>query len=515
MKKITAIFMSLSFGWAFAQLNDSIFIPNNQFYQHQLDQLWENPLLYSNQNLKDFTQVELSYLQKQLNLKRVQTAREINQYNFKTEGIYNINPNLRLFGKFNYNFERELGLGYNLSSDRTENQITLRPNYLYAPKEAEWENQTYNIKGGTEYEFKNILFGVVVDYTNKNNFRKSDPRPEIATADYSGKAFLGYHFGSHILSIFGGLGRKTQTYDLISVNEYVNTTTNPEYYLRYVNGYGRVISFNSYPDYIHKNIDKTFGGAYAFQSKNHFVNVSYSYDKSMEDVFTRSADGTVYLDKSLIRFKYREISHFADLNYYYQGDENKWLAYFSYKTTQGDNYNVPEAGQNYRMTNDQFHLKTQFLNLDKDRTNYVIGADALYQKQSNIDLLGVIHKNVECVDFKIFANKDFFYESPSQRLNVEIAGLGYMPLSNDLSYQAVSSSAFYDAVISKDYVYDQTKKLGMSFGLQYYMPFKKRNSIKFFANFTNMFAVSKEYENMTGKSQNNNLYFNSGISLFY
>ena len=61
----------LSFGWASAQLNDSVFIPRNQFYYNQLERIWDNPIQFSKQKFSDFTETELRATVKELNMKRV------------------------------------------------------------------------------------------------------------------------------------------------------------------------------------------------------------------------------------------------------------------------------------------------------------------------------------------------------------------------------------------------------------------------------------------------------------
>ncbi|MBQ0152245.1 MAG: hypothetical protein KBS61_05060, partial [Chryseobacterium sp.] len=280
--KIIQIITVLSFVGVAAQTNDSIFVPKNQLYYKQYDKIWDNPIQFSQFKIKDFTETELSATLKEGNFRRAQNAESSNQFEFKTQGIFNIAENLRVLGSFDYQFVTEKQVGFNLTSDRTEDQFLMNPHYIFVPKKGNWESQKYNLMGGISYTLSNFDFGATANYRNNNSVRKSDPRPQINTADYSGKLFAGYHLGKHQVSIFGGLGRKSDAYDVDYLNKLNNSPSNPDYYMRFSDGYGRLLFFKDFSNFNYKTIDRNFGAGYAYQGKNHHFNINYSYSKTMQ-----------------------------------------------------------------------------------------------------------------------------------------------------------------------------------------------------------------------------------------
>lgn len=512
----------LSFGWASAQLNDSIFIPRNQFYYNQLERIWDNPIQFSKQKFSDFTETELRATVKELNMKRVQTAESSSEFGFKTQGIYNISEKLRLLGSFDYQFLTEKNLGYNLTTDRTEDQFVLNPNYLFVPKKANWETQTYHLKGGLSYQiWKGLELGALVDYKNLSSYRKSDPRPEIKTADYSGKIFAGYRLGKHQLSVFGGLGRKTETYDILSVNETMNAPSNPEYYVRFSNGYGRQIYFPSYTDYSYRTVDKNFGGGYSFETLKNFFNINFTYSKSMQDLFGNTGErdgrtsGYTYFDESLEKMKYRLVTYKTDANYWHKGDKMDFTSNVNFQSITGDNYNNAEFGQNYRMTLDKLSSVSSMILKDDQKIKFGATVEAVYNDFSAIDLLGVTYKYVKSLHLNIKFNKDIFYRD-TQKVNLEVGAMSYFPVSESLKYTPASSNTLlYDQVIKNDHEFDSTSKLGPQLGLQLYQKVSAKTNLKIFTNFATLFPLNKRFEQNTGYNGNPNLYFNAGISLFY
>ena len=102
-KKVIFYFILLVSCAANAQLTDSLLVQQNLFYNDVQQHFWKNPLFYTTQHLNDFTLTQIDFSQKNLNLKRVQTADRTTQYSFSTQGIYNVKPRLRLFGGFIFN----------------------------------------------------------------------------------------------------------------------------------------------------------------------------------------------------------------------------------------------------------------------------------------------------------------------------------------------------------------------------------------------------------------------------
>ncbi|MBB4805690.1 hypothetical protein HNP38_000962 [Chryseobacterium defluvii] len=514
--KIFHIVSFLSFGCVSAQLNDSIFIPANQIYYQQLNRIWDNPIQFSHQKFSDFTETELSAVVKDLNMKRVQTAESSNEFAFNTQGIFNISEKLRLLGSFDYQFVTEKNMGYNLTTGRTEDQFVLNPNYLFVPKKANWETQNYHVKGGVSYNiWKGLDLGAVVDYRNQSSYRKSDPRPEISTADYSGKIFAGYHVGKHQLSVFGGLGRKTETNDIMAVNEAVNAPANPEYFVRFSNGYGRLVYFPSYSDFSYRTIDRNFGGGYAFESNRNFFNINFSYSKAMQTLFGKDANSVTYFEESLEKMKYRLVNYKTDANYWYKGEKMDFMSNVNFQSITGDNYNISEFGQNYRMTLDRLAFANHFLLRDQQKIKLGVTLEGIYNDFSAIDLLGVTYKYVKGMNLNLKFNKDIFYRD-SQKVNLELGAVSYFPLSESLTYNAASSNTLlFDNVIKNDHEFDSTSQLGPHFGLQFYQKVTAKADLKIFTNFATLFPLNSSLEQNTDYNGNPNLYFNAGISLFY
>lgn len=512
----------LSFGCASAQLHDSIFIPRNQIYYNQLGRIWDNPIQFSKQKFSDFTETELKTTVKDLNMKRVQTAEESYEYAFKTQGIFNISEKLRLLGSFDYQFITEKNMGFNLTNGRTEDDLVLNPNYLFVPKKANWETQNYRVQGGMSYNpWKGLELGAVIDYKNQSSYRKSDPRPDINTADYSGKLFAGYRLGKHQLSVFGGMGRRSETYDLMAVNESVNAPANNEYYVRFSNGYGRLIYFPAYTDYSYRTIDRNLGGGYAFENKRNFFTINFSYSKKMQNLYgndgekRNSASGSTYFDESLEKMKYRLVNYRTDANYWYKGDRMDFMTNVNFQSITGDNYNNSEFGQNYRMTMDRLATANHFLLRDGEKIKLGTTLEAVYSDFSAIDLLGATHKYVKSLNLNLKFNKDIFF-TDKQKVNLEVGAMSYFPLDTSLDYKAASSNTLlYDNVIRNDHEFDSTSKMGPQLGLQFYQKVSAKTDLKIFTNFATLFPLNKRLEENTNYNGNPNLYFNAGISLFY
>lgn len=519
--KIFQIVSLLSFGCASAQLSDSIFVPTNQIYYQQLTRIWDNPIQFSGQKFSDFTETELSAVVKDLNMKRAQTSESSNEFGFKTQGIFNVSEKLRLLGSFNYQFITEKNLGFNLSNGRTEDQFVLNPHYLFVSKKADWETQNYQVNGGLSYKvWKGFEIGALVDYRNQSSFRKSDPRPEITTADYSGKIFGGYRLGKHQLSIFGGLGRKTETYDIKAVNEFTNAPGNPEY-IRFSSGYGRLIYFPSYSDYSYRTIDRNFGGGYAFENQKNFFNVNFSYSKAMQNLYGHtgelhnSTSGETFFKESLEKMKYRLVNYKTDANYWYKGDKMDVMSNVDFQSITGDNYNISEFGQNYRMTLDRLATSNHFLLRDAQKIKFGVSLEGVYNNFSAIDLLGVTYKYVKSLNLNLKFNKDIFYTN-TQKVNLEAGAMSYFPLSESLEYiPASSNTVLFDNVIKNDHEFDKVSKLGPQFGVRFYQKITSKTDLKIFTNFATLFPLSNKLEQNTDYNGNPNLYFNAGISLFY
>ncbi len=517
-KKVLFYFILLVSCAVQAQLTDSLSVPQNVFYNDIRQQFWKNPLFYTTQHLNDFTLTQIEFSQKNLNLKRVQTADKTTQYRFSTQGIYNVKPRLRLFGGFTFDKSSEKGLGYNFSSQRTENQNVLSPNYFFAPRKGNWDNQEYNLDGGFAYQFdNNILLGGKALYKNGKNYRTNDPRPEIELSNYGGEIQTGYHFRNHSLIVFAGMSKKTETDNITYVNDAANAPAYPETFTRFSSGYGRIIFNSSYNRYIFNTIDKNLGFGYQYQNNRNSWNASYRYNKSMESFYGKNARGYVYIDDELKQFMYRVISHTTDLNYFYDGVDKDYKLRFSYEKQKGDNFSVRENGQNYRMNLDIFSFNSGVIKKDKNRVVYSFEFGANYMRHKYVDLLGSTDKRLNTLELSAAFNKDLLSKEKNT-LNLALGLQHYQALDESLLFIPISTSnlSFADNVIQPDQAYDATSKLRSNIMLQYQYSLSKTKKLRIFANYNTLVAIGDQYKTYTTDyNTKESTYFNTGISIIY
>ncbi len=517
-KKVLFYFILLVSCAVQAQLTDSLSVPQNVFYNDIRQQFWKNPLFYTTQHLNDFTLTQIEFSQKNLNLKRVQTADKTTQYRFSTQGIYNVKPRLRLFGGFTFDKSSEKGLGYNFSSQRTENQNVLSPNYFFAPRKGNWDNQEYNLDGGLAYQFdNNILLGAKAFYKNGKNYRTNDPRPEIELSHYGGEIQTGYHFRNNSLIVFAGMAKKTETDNITYVNDAANAPAYPETFTRFSSGYGRIIFNSSYTRYIFNTIDKNFGFGYQYQNNRNSWNATYRYNKSLESFYGRNVRGYVYIDDALKQFMYRVVSHTTDLNYFYDGTENDYKIRFGYEKQKGDNFSVVENGQNYRMNLDIFSFNSGVIKKDKKRVVYSLEFGANYMRHKYVDLLGSTDKRLNTLELSASFTKDLLSKEKNT-LNLALGIQHYQALDESLLFIPISSSnlSFADNVIKPDQAYDATSKLRSNIMLQYQYSLSKTKKLRIFADYNTLVAIGDQYKTYTTDyNTTTSTYFNTGISIIY
>jgi hypothetical protein len=516
-KKSLLFFLLLMSCGVQAQLTDSLLVKQNSFYNDIQVRLFETPLFFTSENLSDFTQTQIDFEQKSMPFKRVQTAEESTKYTFSTQGVFNLKPRLRLFGNFVFNEMIENDLGYNFSTQRTEEQNILSPNYFFAPKKGNWEIQKYYLNGGLSYQLEsNILLAATVFYTNSKNYRKIDPRPRIALSHYGGELHAGYVYQSH--RVFGsvGIAKKTETTDIIYVDSDLNAPAYPETFTTFSSGYGRVVFNSTYNKYIFNTIDKNFGLGYQYQKDRNSLNLGYKFNKSMEDFYGKDANNEIYIDDALIQYRYRFFSNTAKLNYYHDGELKDYKVQLEYKSSQGDNFSVAENGQNFRMNLDRFQFNSGIIKKEQDRVLYNFELNAAYAKHKYIDLLGSTNKKLNTLEIQTIFNKDVFVNEKN-KLNLEFGVKYYVALNEDLVYVPVSSNtSFASNVIIPDHAYDSTSKLQSNIVANYYIKLPKKKTLQLFMNYRTLTALDAKHMQYTADLNTKaSTYFNGGISINY
>ncbi len=499
-----------------AQLTDTLFVKQNDFYNSVYENFTDNPLFYTNSYFKDFTLTQLDFQRKEFGFKRVQTAEKITNFNFATQGIFNVNSKLRIFGDvfFAKSFEKELG--YNFSSERTENQNVLSPNYFFTPKKGNWEHQNYNLVGGLAYEFSNhILTGGKLFYKNTKSFRVVDPRPQLAINNYGAELMLGYQLQNH--RVFGSvsIAKETETGSIIYVDDTQNAPVYTDTFTQFSSGYGRVVFNNSYNSFIYRTINKGFRLGYQYQFDKHQFVATYGYNKSMENSYGKDANGYTYIAEDLVRFKYRIIEHNAKINYYFDGDAKDYKVDVAFSSKQGDNFSVAENGQNYRMTIDKVQLQTGRIKKLSDATNFAIEVGTAFTQHRYIDLLGSTNKKLNTLEVNASANKDFSINSKSN-LNIGLAFSHYTALDEDLKLIATTTNtSFTDNVIIPDHAYDVTSKLQSKITLNYTISLPKSKQLRIFATSQFLDALDSKHEAFYPISTSTSTQFNAGIAILY
>lgn len=516
---LSSILFSLSFA-SFAQLKDTVSVKSNSFYEDYFTELSQNPLYLSQYKIKDFTQTQVEYQNKNLKFKRRQTAGSTDAFRFTTQGIYNYSSKLRVFGNFAVSKILEDDLGFNFSSKRTEDQIILAPNYYYAPKAGNWDTQKYALEGGATYSFDNgLLLGTVINYANEKHYRKVDPRPEILVHNLFVKGFLGYTYKQHKVNGYLGIGKNTEESNIIYVDKLLNAPTLEDTFIRFNSGYG-YNSFNaSYNNYMFRGITNLWGAGYQFnQNKNSFT-LNYQYSKLLEDLYQKtiltSGTSEILLDKSKISHKYRDITHLTNFSYKYDGDKVDFASQAYFKFSKKENYSLLALGQNFRYVENTFGLDNKIIKRENGRTQYAFNFGAKYSRNIIKDLLTVVDKKIHYLELSLNANTDLF-KNERNRINTEVYFKHYNSLSNHLNYNASgSNTTFGNQVITNDHGYDVTSKLTTGLQVNYDITFKKCD-LRIFGLYQSLFATGQQYKEFTSNLINKpNQTGTIGLAIIY
>jgi len=513
------LFLSLGSA-AIAQPNDSIFIKENENVAISKSILWEQPIQASYLNIKNYTQVGVRYLKENQNIKRVQSADETNQFEFYTEGFYQFNPKLKVFGDFKMNQFSEKGIGYNLSNERTsETNKILSPNYYYSPSKGDWKNQLYHISAGGRYEFlKNAFLGVTTKYNNTFYNRNSDPRPSNTSNLFDGTISLGYTLNKHTLvANYRYVTEKLENETYYEAANVINPSTNPDYYIKFSSGYGYKMFNSNYSKYLNKTKGNYFGASYSLKLPKTFIMASFDYGSKQTDHYMRNDNGSGITkpleEDKFISFKAKNTTSTTTLYLNQKFDKNSFEAKATLKTNEVMNYVVNTRSRNYQLKGTALNIETLY-RINENKWIKGVGLDA-YLDQLNVkDLLGITEKQHTSIDFTIFAQNKFNLNKNSN-LFVHF-GLGaFMPLKNNLMYIAATQDQdFTNNVIKRDDVYDDTKKLNAQFMMHYEVPFQNK-TIRFSGSYRLLNTLNSSNLNTQYTVKGTANYYNVGVSVIY
>jgi len=86
--KIWALLVFFIFNNLSAQSQDTITVANHLIDTQVKNQIFKYPIVFTNQNIKDFTFTQVSYEYQKNEFARTQIANEINTYQFLAQGYY-------------------------------------------------------------------------------------------------------------------------------------------------------------------------------------------------------------------------------------------------------------------------------------------------------------------------------------------------------------------------------------------------------------------------------------------
>ena len=507
IRKIFTI-SAILLGWEmFSQSNDSIYIPKKIDTDIFKELQWLSPIHAQRLPIANYTisGVDLQFVNQ--NIKRVQTADKTQNYQFITEGVYRINEKIKVFGDFSFNKQIEKGIAYNLSSQRTQNQFLLSPNYYYSRAKGDWDNQFYQFTGGGSYAITpNLFLGLRVDYQNLLMARNIDPRPKNTGNDMQYMLQLGYQWKEHMASLSFSQRIFKEENQIYYENKTLNTARDPEYYIRFSSGYGFNIYNENFSVYLNKLTSNKFGLDYSYSNSNHFFSLHYFYTKGDQPYYMRNDDSGTNT-RPLEEDKYIRYNHFFKTHkmysFYKHNKQTFPISVFvSFENTQGNNYIATTNSTNALFKTSNFELVAMY---DSKRFFDHFGIDIKNQTINVKDYLGSTDKKNSTLDLSIFAQKDFPIKN--NKLYTHL-GLGViMPLENQLHYNAVSQDQdFANHVILKDNIFDGTTKFKSSVILGYDLALPKKNTLRIKAN----------YQLLQGKSNENQLdYQIKGTNHFY
>lgn len=497
-----------------AQLADSISVNTSTFYQGIEDNLYHSPLSVAHLHLNDFTATGILFQHKNLGIRRVQSPALVNTYQFQTHGIYNISPKLRLFGKFKFDKYFEQNVKYNLSSERTEQDFVLTPNYFYAPKGGDWENQSFHLKGGLSYKLTHQLWlGAVIQYKNKESYRTIDPRPRIKIAEYAGQFHLGYQFKKHLVSLKAGAAVNRLTGNIMYVDDSQNAPAYPQTFTRFSSGYGRSLFNSSYPNYLTKDDFRLAGLAYRLKGKEYSFFTTYDYQRNTEKFYHRTGTGYVFYDEENVEYKYRNTLHKFRLNYYLHHQTNRYHLRIGYKNQKGENFSVRDQGQNFQSKENHYSLHVAMLKQNDQRLQMDASFQLNYLQKEFIDLLGYTHKKINAIDLKTQINRDL-YQSTQHTFNLGVLLEAYLPVKDYLETRPLAEDAtFIEEVVMPDHAFDITSYIQPGLTTNYTLKFQEKWNIRFFVNYRMMRFLDNSYRAYF--SGNHNQYVTSGFVITY
>lgn len=502
-------------GIVLAQNNDTIKVDSNPLFQQEVDQLNLLPITYANQNVNDFTHTEVYFKFKKNEFARKQTASETTRYGFKTQGLFNVQPDLKIFGNIDLQKYNEKNLAYTLDDTRTDEIEVLHPHYYFVPRSSDWNNQQYAINAGIIKNFGGLNLAAKAGLNANKLARQIDPRPEISNRKLHGEIQVGYTYKNHQIFALAGYGRKDKDYNYYYSNSQLNNIAYPETYMRFNSGFGRVINrpfLNYSSGYFSRTSYKKAGAGYNLNLKNTVLTAHYIYQKNLENWFDDEFE-----NDNFKRFQYQTISHQGGLRLR-QNLEGKVLrsSLLASKTT-SKNYDVKAFGTNYMNRQRNVTFDVNLLNQKKQLVDYYVGVFASYNQNRYMDQLGYIDQKINSLTAGIYANRDIESKN-NAKFNIGLGFNYYTALKNELDFLNISGSTenvFYKEVVAHDFVFNSMDKLDANADVRYILPVKNNKNIVLYTQLRSIFALDKNRNQSINLNTETTYQVNFGIQLNY
>lgn len=513
-----ALLLLFFFFSPFLQAQDSIVISNHLTDLQTKNQLYSYPIVFTNKYIKDFTFSEVSYKYQKNEFARTQVANEINTYQFLAQGHYTTKSKWKLFGDLSIQKTNEKDIGWVLSDDRAEDQEIIAPHYFFVPRKANWTSQKYYLSGGLSKNITNkISIATKINYNAEKFSRNLDPRPQIISRKLGGELQLGYEIKeNHKVFTLAGYTRSDKDFSYLYKDDHANVEANPDTYLRFNTGYGRIVNYfksNYYNStrFLYKDIIGKIGLGYSFTNKNNTFTALYYNQKSNDDFYT-----SVFGTEDYVRFKYETKTNHAELFALHKWNNKELKSTFKYDNSNSINYDVKSKGHNYKSSLNTISWLTSISKKTNTKIDYLLGLDVKYQQNSYSDVLATTNIDINSLNTGIFGSRDFAFEK--SKLNATVNFNMYFALPSKLDYYDTSggsNSSFFNEVIIHDYAVSTTNYFAPAVRLEYSYPVKNNKTVVFFTNLREKIALKKQNDYNAIINTNTTYWIQCGVQLNY
>ncbi|RLZ09093.1 DUF6850 family outer membrane beta-barrel protein [Faecalibacter macacae] len=502
-------------GFAIAQDKDTIKIDSNPLYEQELAQLKQLPVTFANQNIQNFTQTEVYFNFKKNEFARKQTASETMRYGFRSQGLFNVKEDLKIFGSIDLQKYTEKDLAYTLDDTRTDDMEVLHPQYYFVPRSSNWNNQQYDINAGVIKSFGNFNLAAKAGLYANKLAREVDPRPEISNRKLSGEIHAGYTYGNHQIFALAGYAVKDKDYSYYYSNSQLNNIAYPDTYLRYNSGFGRVINrpfLNYSSGYYTRTTYKKAGAGYQYNSANTLLSGQYTYQENLENFYDDK-----FMNDKFKRFQYQTITHQGAIRLKQNINDKILRSSLSGFKTTSKNYDVKALGTNYMNRQRNITFDVNLLKQNNQIVKYYVGAFAAYNQNRYMDQLGYVDQKINSLTAGIYANRDIESKNDA-KFNVGVGLNYYTALKNELDFlnlTGATDNVFYKEVIAHDFVYNSMDKLDAKADVRYILPVKNNKNVVIYTQLRSIFALDKNRNQTIDLNTETTYQVNFGIQLNY